>query len=107
MNALLSGLDGVLMKYKGAPSLNDANLQAIVGQSLSYISANMESAVNRKRFNQLGALLFDKELRLLVSYFSNYFKEGESVKDKIGAIIQVRMCVVSALLIFYCLIHLL
>ncbi|KAL6057907.1 Golgi transport complex subunit 4 [Balamuthia mandrillaris] len=65
----IAGLDNLFAPFKS--HLTESNYDRLVHIVIRDIVGRMEKALLNKQFNQLGALQFDKDLRLLVNYFSN------------------------------------
>jgi hypothetical protein len=91
MNALLAGVEGILHKYRGTPALSDKNLKTFMSCIISFISTTLEAHLMRKEFSQIGALLFDKEIRLLVTHVSSLYDtdDGETAKDKFANLLLI------------------
>jgi hypothetical protein len=64
-----SGLDALFSPFK--EHLTESNYDALIHILIRDIATRLEKALFQKRFNQMGALQFDKDLRRLVSYFSS------------------------------------
>ena len=61
-------LASILAPYRYA--LTPALSAAVVLKVASYVAKQLESRIRRKRFNQLGAMQFDADMRSLASFFA-------------------------------------
>ncbi|KAI7854030.1 COG4 transport protein-domain-containing protein [Circinella umbellata] len=64
-----SGFDKLIDSYQR--TLTDANFTTIMGLLLDAITAQWERIISQTRFNQYGALRFDKDLRSVIHYLSS------------------------------------
>ncbi|KNC47766.1 uncharacterized protein AMSG_03993 [Thecamonas trahens ATCC 50062] len=85
VSSLISGLSGVVAPFKAA--LSAANYDAFIASVMVYVARRLESDVRRKRFNQLGALQFDKDVRALIAFFSSL--TSRPVRDKFARLTQI------------------
>ncbi|KAI8138173.1 COG4 transport protein-domain-containing protein [Fennellomyces sp. T-0311] len=63
------GFDKMIDSYRR--TLTDANFASIMGLALDAITAQWERIIAQTRFNQYGALRFDKDLRSVIHYLSS------------------------------------
>ena len=63
------GFDKLIDSYQR--TLTDANFTTIMGLLLDAITAQWERIISQTRFNQYGALRFDKDLRSVIHYLSS------------------------------------
>lgn len=68
IKAFTEGLDAILAQFRA--ELTPSNFDSLLHMLIQELATRLEKAVLAKRFNQLGGLQFDKDLRRLVSYFS-------------------------------------
>ena len=83
---LLVGLEGCLAPLRGA--LTAANHDSLVGLVAEVVARRVETALMAKRFNALGALQLDREVRALTGHVSAM--SARSVRDKFARLSQVR-----------------
>jgi len=81
----ISGVDSVVKPYK--VSLTLSNYDSLVHVALRHICTRLEHEILKKKFNQLGGLQFDKELRSLQNYFAGLTQK--TVRDKFARITQM------------------
>jgi hypothetical protein len=62
------GFDRLIKIYKS--TLSDNNFSTLMGLVLEALTAQWERIVVQTRFNQYGALRFDKDLRSIIHYLS-------------------------------------
>jgi hypothetical protein len=67
--------------------LTASNYDNLVHLILKYAVQKIEADLLRKRFNQLGGLQLDKELRVLQNYFSTLTQK--TVRDKFARLTQM------------------
>ncbi|XP_067007439.2 conserved oligomeric Golgi complex subunit 4 isoform X2 [Anabrus simplex] len=82
---LIMNLDGLLSSFKG--SLTPSNYDALVRMLTAEVTAHMEKVVFKSSFNRLGGLVFDKEVRALVSYLTS--STSWSIRDKFSRLTQI------------------
>ncbi|PRP87064.1 oligomeric Golgi complex subunit 4-like [Planoprotostelium fungivorum] len=82
---LIQGVSTVVKPFKA--TLSSSNFDNFVHHIIRFACTRMEQELMRKRFNQLGGLQFDKELRVLQSFFSSITQK--SVRDKFARLTQM------------------
>jgi len=69
------------------PMLVPDNYDGLVAHLVDKVAARLEAIVAKKRFNQLGGLQIDKDIRTLVSYMSELTQR--TVRDKFARLTQM------------------
>ena len=82
---LIINLDGLLTSFKR--SLTPKNYDALVNILVVEVTLQLEKAVFKSKFSRLGGLLFDREVRSLVAYFTNV--TTWSIRDKFSRLTQM------------------
>ena len=82
---LILNLDGLLTSFKR--SLTPKNYDALVNILVVEVTLQLEKAVFKSKFSRLGGLLFDREVRSLVAYFTNV--TTWSIRDKFSRLTQM------------------
>ena len=82
---LIINLDGLLTSFK--KSLTAKNYDALVNILVVEVTLQLEKVVFKSRFSRLGGLLFDREVRSLVAYFTNV--TTWSIRDKFSRLTQM------------------
>ncbi|GJP55947.1 hypothetical protein CLOM_g14958 [Closterium sp. NIES-68] len=82
---LLLALEACLAPLQ--PLLTAANHDGLVGLVTDMVARRVEAAVAQKRFNQLGGLQLDREVRTLVGHLSAL--TSRSVRDKFARLTQI------------------
>jgi hypothetical protein len=82
---LIMNLDGLLALFKG--SVTTSNYDTLVSILATEVTTHMEKVVIKSTFNRLGGLVFDKEVRALVSYLTN--TTSWSIRDKFARLTQM------------------
>ena len=67
--------------------LTSHNYEALVHALLGLVAKKMEDVVLSKKFNQLGGLLLDRDVRNIVNYTSSFTQR--TVRDKFARLTQV------------------
>jgi len=78
-------LDGLLVGFKN--SLTTNNYDGLVSILTNEVTSQLEKVVLKSSFSRLGGLLFDREVRSLVSFLSNV--TTWSVRDKFSRLTQM------------------
>ena len=81
----VSVLASILAPYRYA--LTPALAAAVVLKVASYVAKQLESRIRRKRFNQLGALQFDADMRALAAFFAE--RSSRRARSKFTRLRQV------------------
>ncbi|CAG7837269.1 unnamed protein product [Allacma fusca] len=84
MQTLISDLDSFFKSFKVC--LSPSTYEAFVAMVTNEISIQMEKVLFKIKFNRIGGLQFDKELRLLVGYLTS--STTWSVRDKFARLTQ-------------------
>lgn len=63
----------------------------VVAHVAAYVARQLEHRVRRKKFNQLGGLQFDRDIRALVNFFTA--RAGRTVRGRFGRLLQVAQLV--------------
>lgn len=82
---LISKIDEFLNSFKDALTSN--NYDAFVNLVTVEITRHFEKVVFKSRFNRLGGLVFDKEVRALVGFLTN--ATSWSIRDKFSRLSQI------------------
>lgn len=82
---LISKIDEFLNSFK--ESLTSSNYDTLVNILTLEITRYFEKVVFKSRFNRLGGLVFDKEVRALVSYLTS--TTSWSIRDKFSRLTQI------------------
>ncbi|XP_021935308.1 conserved oligomeric Golgi complex subunit 4 isoform X2 [Zootermopsis nevadensis] len=82
---LIMNLDGLLGLFRG--SLTTSNYDTLVSILTAEVTAHLEKVVIKSTFNRLGGLVFDKEVRALVSYLTS--TTSWSIRDKFARLTQM------------------
>jgi len=85
VQALITGLDETIKATQKVLTPN--NTEAIVQRTLSSVTSRFEAVTLKKRFNQLGGLQFDKDVRALREYFKQI--SSTAVRDKFTRLTQI------------------
>ena len=78
-------LASIVAPYRYA--LTPALSAAVAVKTASYVAKQLESRVRRKRFNQLGALQFDTDVRALAAFFAE--RASRRVREKFTRLRQI------------------
>jgi len=78
-------LDTVFQPYK--VSLTPSNYDNLIHIIIKFISTRLEHEILKKKFNQLGGLQLDKEIRVLQNYFASISQK--TVRDKFARLTQM------------------
>mmetsp|Transcript_32816 Transcript_32816/g.77788 ORF Transcript_32816/g.77788 Transcript_32816/m.77788 type:complete len:739 (+) Transcript_32816:153-2369(+) len=73
--------------YYLSPMLVPANYDALVVHLVEKVTARLEAIFAKKRFNQLGGLQLDRDIRNLVSHLSEF--TNRAVRDKFARLTQM------------------
>ncbi|XP_063215730.1 conserved oligomeric Golgi complex subunit 4 isoform X2 [Bacillus rossius redtenbacheri] len=82
---LIMNLDGLLSSFKSC--LTPGNYDSLVSILTTEVTSHMEKVVFKSSFNRLGGLVFDKEVRALVSYLTS--TTSWSIRDKFARLTQI------------------
>ena len=82
---LILNLDGLLTSFR--KSLTPKNYDALVNILVVEVTLQLEKVVFKSKFSRLGGLLFDREVRSLVAYFTNV--TTWSIRDKFSRLTQM------------------
>ncbi|KAL0275674.1 UNVERIFIED_CONTAM: hypothetical protein PYX00_003462 [Menopon gallinae] len=82
---LIAKIDEFLSSFK--ESLTPSNYDTLVNVLTSEVTRHFEKVVAKAKFNRLGGLVFDKELRALVSFLTS--ATSWSVRDKFTRLVQI------------------
>ncbi|XP_023722479.2 conserved oligomeric Golgi complex subunit 4 [Cryptotermes secundus] len=82
---LIMNLEGLLGLFRG--SLTTSNYDTLVSILATEVTTQMEKVVIKSTFNRLGGLVFDKEVRALVSYLTS--TTSWSIRDKFARLTQM------------------
>ncbi|XP_035700546.1 conserved oligomeric Golgi complex subunit 4 isoform X2 [Folsomia candida] len=85
MQTFISDLDSILKSFKGC--LSPSAYEAFINLVTTEIALQMEKSVLKNKFNRIGGLQLDKELRILVGYLTN--ATTWSVRDKFSRLTQM------------------
>ena len=85
VQALITGLDETIKANQKVLTPNNA--EAIVQRTLTSVTSRFEQVTRQKRFNQLGGLQFDKDVRALREYFKQI--SATAVRDKFTRLSQI------------------
>eukprot|EP00276_Gloeochaete_wittrockiana_P018336 CAMPEP_0184351130 /NCGR_PEP_ID=MMETSP1089-20130417/43417_1 /TAXON_ID=38269 ORGANISM="Gloeochaete wittrockiana, Strain SAG46.84" /NCGR_SAMPLE_ID=MMETSP1089 /ASSEMBLY_ACC=CAM_ASM_000445 /LENGTH=831 /DNA_ID=CAMNT_0026684379 /DNA_START=20 /DNA_END=2515 /DNA_ORIENTATION=+ len=87
VNSFIAGLDNVLKPYQS--SLTPGNYDELLQMVMQNLAKQLENLIiqKNKRFNQLGGLQLDRELRALLTYFSDMTQR--TVRDKFARLTQI------------------
>ncbi|XP_049774280.1 conserved oligomeric Golgi complex subunit 4 isoform X2 [Schistocerca cancellata] len=82
---LIMNLDGFLKSFKS--SLTQNNYDVLVSILTTEVTSHLEKVVLKSTFNRLGGLVFDKEVRTLVSYLTS--TTSWSIRDRFARLTQI------------------
>jgi len=85
VHQFIASIDSLLKPFK--LSFTPSNYDAFVHILVRSICVRLEQEVLKKKFNQLGSLQFDRELRILQNYFSTVTQK--TVRDKFSRLSQI------------------
>jgi len=85
VQALITGLDETIKANQKVLTPNNA--EAIIQRTLASVTSRFEQVTRQKRFNQLGGLQFDKDVRALREYFKQI--STTAVRDKFTRLSQI------------------
>lgn len=89
-------------------SLSQSNFHFFLPLLISYMSSTIENIIMKKKFNHLGGLFIDKEIRSLVSYFttisSPIIRSSFSRITQIISFLSIERVYLSIILILFSLI---
>jgi hypothetical protein len=68
-------------------ALTPALACAVVSKVASYVAKHLDSRIRRKRFNQLGGIQFDADVRALAAFF--VARSSRRVRDKFTRLLQI------------------
>jgi len=81
----IAAVDVLVQPYKSV--LTSVNYDNMVHILIKFISQRLEHDILKKKFNQLGGLQLDKELRVLQNYFASITQK--TVRDKFARVTQM------------------
>eukprot|EP00164_Ancoracysta_twista_P007953 GFYU01011402.1.p1 GENE.GFYU01011402.1~~GFYU01011402.1.p1 ORF type:complete len:148 (-),score=50.21 GFYU01011402.1:49-492(-) len=83
----IAGFEKKLKPFQN--SFTDGNFDALAQLLIKFTANHLETVVMKKRFNQLGGLQFDKDVRSLVSYLTTV--STSTVRDKFARLTQIAL----------------
>ncbi|CAI5744669.1 unnamed protein product [Peronospora destructor] len=88
-HAFVRGLHSLLADFRG--NLSRSNYRAIVQEVAQYAATQIESwfLTRATRVNQLGALQFDKDVRVISTFFSGEGGASDKVREAFAALTQL------------------
>ena len=85
-HAFVTSMTEEMAKYRSL--LTEHNFSNLVSLLMSYVINIVERGVLQQQFNSLGGLQFDKDMRVIIAFFSRMY--GSSVRDRFKRISAVR-----------------
>jgi len=85
VQSLITGLDTIIKSLREI--LTESNTEAIVQRTLHSVTTRIEEVAMQKKFNQLGGLQFDKDVRTLKNYFNQV--STSPIRDKFTRLTQI------------------
>lgn len=82
---LIMHLENLLNSFRNV--LTSANFDTLVGILTADVTARLEKVIFKSKFNRLGGLVLDKEVRQLTTYLTS--ATSWSIRDKFTRLIQI------------------
>ncbi|ORX51471.1 COG4-domain-containing protein [Piromyces finnis] len=83
---LINGINGLIIPFKN--TFTETNYNYILLLLIDYLNKEIERyIINNYKFNQLGALKLDQDIRSIISYFSSI--SNMSIRDKFSNLSQI------------------
>jgi hypothetical protein len=85
MQEFVGVLDGVISPIQSLLTSN--NYELFLAILIRFVCQRLEGEITKKRFNQYGGLQFDREIKILLNYFSSL--TSKTMRDKFARITQI------------------